>query len=249
MSTITEVPEQVPATAELLARAVREGGYVTVTVRSPSGAHVTVNLVARKKRPGGQGWVPRSTREGRVGFDAGDAIEARDPRMEYPENYIGRFYKDTGEWKAGRGVDGSRVWVAERIIGAALSGVLNFARSEVFLSTHCVVCGRKLTHPESIEELTGEECGGRRNVGRSARRTSGPAVAVAQPETAAEPVAEQPCLPGLDRLGPDQLLDLIDSARGAMTEPDASSEVREEMRKVIARANAVLGRPSHRLAA
>jgi hypothetical protein len=175
VSSIIEVPEQVTATPELLGRVIRTGGYATVTLRSHrSGEHVTVNLIVRKKRPGGEGFVSRATRAGRVGFEDGDVIEARDPRREYPENYIGRVYKDTGEWRSGRGADAVRAWVAQTVIRAALTGA-PFARSDVFLSTHCCICGRKLTHPESVEEMTGEECGGRRNRGRAARRASVPA--------------------------------------------------------------------------
>jgi hypothetical protein len=242
--TAVEVPEQITATGAILAKAIREGGYATVTVRSPSGDHVTVDLVVRKKNAGGQGWVSRATKAGRVGFDAGDAIEARHPHLEYPDNYVGRFYKDTGEWKAGKGADGKRVWVAERIITAALTGVLNFAKAEVFISTKCTVCGRKLTHPESIEELKGEECGGYKHSGKAAK-TEKPAKA---PEAPAAWYADVE-VPGIDEMSPEQLLDYLDSARAAMTEPDASPAVREEMRKVIAQLNIKLGRPVHVLSA
>jgi hypothetical protein len=171
MSTsVIEVPEQITATGPVLRKALVEGGYATVTVRSASGAHVTVDLIVRKKKDGG-GWVSRATKAGRVGFQDGDAIEARHPHLDYPDNYVGRFYKDTGEWKAGKGADGKRVWVAEKIISAALSGVLDFASSEVFISTKCTSCGRKLTHPESIETLMGEECGGYKHSGKAAATT------------------------------------------------------------------------------
>lgn len=233
---ITEIPEQVTATAPMLSKALREGGYLTVTVRSASGQHVTIDLVCRKKNAGGKGWVSRTTKLGRVGFDAADAIEARDPRYDYPENYVGRFYKDSAEWKAGKGADGARVWVAEKIIAAALSGVLNFATSEVFVSTKCSSCGRKLTHPESVEVLTGPECRKQANVGKPA------------PGKPAAWYADV-VVPGIDEMSAEQLFDYLDSARAAMTEPDASPAVREEMRKVIAQVNIKLGRPVHALSA
>lgn len=172
---ITEIPEQITATGPILRKALLDGGYLTVTVRSASGKHVTIDLVCRKKKAGGQGWVSRATKAGRVGFTAGDVIEARDPRLEYPENYVGRFYKDTAEWKAGTHADGKRVWVAERIIGAALSGELSFASAEVFVSTKCSSCGRKLTHPESVEVLEGPECRGAKNIGKPAKSEKVPA--------------------------------------------------------------------------
>jgi hypothetical protein len=227
MTSTTAVPEQITATGPMLQKALVEGGFATVTVRSASGEHVTVDLVVRKKKAApAKGWVSRATKEGRVGFQDGDAIEARHPHLEYPENYVGRFYKDSGEWKAGKGADGKRVWVAERIIAAALTGVLNFATAEVFLSTKCSVCGRKLTHPESIETLKGEECGGYKHKGKAAKTAA-----------AAKVAGEYP----LDGLSPEQLYDLLDSVKAAGSEPDASQAVRDEMAEMAVRINEKLG--------
>lgn len=169
MQVMEQVPEQVTATPEMVRAAVLDGGHATVTVKSPSGRHVTIQLVCRAKKASGQGWVSRATQAGRVGFGDAACIEARDPDLEYPENYIGRFYKDTGEWKAGRSADGARVWTAERVIGLAL-GSATFESAEVFLATQCCVCARPLRHPESIAELIGPECSGRRREGRAAAR-------------------------------------------------------------------------------
>lgn len=153
-------PHGVVADPERVRHALEHGGRAVVTVRSwKSGKHVTIVLVARKRRPEGSGWVPRNTSAGRVGIGEADAIEARDPELEYPDNYVGRFYLDTGEWRAGKDADGARVWTAERVIAYALAG--QDLQSEVFLASQCSYCGKQLTDPESIERGIGPECYGK----------------------------------------------------------------------------------------
>lgn len=139
--------------------ALENGGRAVVTVRShKTRKHVTVVFVARKRRESG-GWVPRNTSAGRVGIGGADAIEARDPDLEYPNNYVGRFYLDTGEWRAGREADGARVYAAEKVIAYALAG--QELSSEVFLATECSYCGHQLKDPVSIERGVGPECYGK----------------------------------------------------------------------------------------
>lgn len=159
---VAEVDEEhgVLATPARLRRALDDGGRAEVTLRShQTGKHVTVVLICRKKKSDGKGWIPRTTSDGRVGFAAADCIEARDPQLEYPENYVGRFYKDTGEFKAGKDADGARVFTAEKLISSALSG--QPLKSDVFIATTCCACGKKLTDPESIEDGIGPECKGK----------------------------------------------------------------------------------------
>lgn len=157
------------ASAERVREALEVGGRAALTIRSlRTGAHVKVTLVARKKRESGEGWVPRTHTAGRVGIGEATAIEARDPEREYPDNYVGRFYLDTGEWRAGRDADGARVWAAEKVIAYALAGA-QLANSEVFLATQCAICGHKLDDPTSIERGIGPECYGRATGSRHAR--------------------------------------------------------------------------------
>lgn len=160
---MTAEPESeygVQATPEKV-RAALENGFAEITVRSwKTGKHVTVQIVGRKKKAGGHGWVSRTTTEGRVGWENGaDVLEGRDPLKEYPENYVGRLYLDSGEWKPGKDADPIRAWTVAQLLGYAAGRFpLN---SDVFLAASCSSCGKKLTDPESIEELIGPECKGK----------------------------------------------------------------------------------------
>lgn len=166
MTTLTEAAEVLmtpygaEATPERVAHALRYGGRAVVTLRShKTGQHVTINLVGRMPKPGGKGWVSRGTKAGRVGIAEGaTVIEVRDPDLEYPDDYVGRFYVADGEWRAGKGADAKRVWTAERVLGYALGGLV--FQSEVFLATTCSFCARKLTDPVSVERGVGPECWG-----------------------------------------------------------------------------------------
>lgn len=157
------------ATPERVRRALEFGGRALVTVRSAkSGHHVTVNMVARARKRGG-GFVPRNTVAGRIGIAEGaTAIEVRDPGADYPDNYVGRFYLDTGEWRAGRSADGARVWTAERVLAYALQG--RALPGEVFLAAQCSSCGKTLTDPVSVERGIGPECYGRHTGSHAAPR-------------------------------------------------------------------------------
>lgn len=149
--------------------ALENGGHAVVTVRSHrTGAHVTISLNVRKRREGGEGWVPRNTIAGRVGMADGDVIEVRDYNAEYPNNYVGRLYLDTGEWRAPRDVPVSRAWAGERVIAYALTGAA--LPADVFLQSRCSYCSRPLEDPESIERGIGPECYGRHTSSRHARR-------------------------------------------------------------------------------
>lgn len=149
---VTATPEKV--------RAALEHGRALVTLRShKTQKHVTILFVGRARKADGHGWIPRNTKAGRVGLDNGaDAIEVRDELREYPDNYVGRFYTNSGEWKAGQSADGIRVWTAEMVLGYALNG--QELASDVFLATQCTSCGKQLTDPESIERGKGPECWG-----------------------------------------------------------------------------------------
>lgn len=154
--------EGIPAGPDKVRTALMDGGRATVTARSlETGEHVTVTLVCRKKKPGGKGWVSRGTLAGRVAFEDADCAEARDPRREYPDNYVGRFYKDTGEWRPGRDADPAREWLARKLIAYAFGTYRLNEVADVFLRAECCMCGRPLEDPQSIERGIGPECFGR----------------------------------------------------------------------------------------
>lgn len=165
-----EVPEWIETTPDALQRVLVEGGYATVTVRNElTQKHVTLTFVARMRKPDGKGWVSRATALGRVGLEQADCIEARDPDREYPENYVGRWYKGAaGGWKAGREADAVREKTAHVVLAWALVGGNVWASATVLLATSCQVCGRKLTHPESVLGMIGPECKGKKTVGKAA---------------------------------------------------------------------------------
>jgi hypothetical protein len=161
--------ESAPGLDELakLQRALREGGRATVTVTSgKTGQHVTVTLITRVRD--GEGWVSRARKDGRVGILDADVLEARDTALEYPQNYIGRLYMDTGEWKPSMQAERSRVWTAERVIAAARSG--RALAHDLKVASECSCCGRELTDPVSIDRGIGPECLGHVTGSKAAKR-------------------------------------------------------------------------------
>lgn len=138
------------------------GGRAVVTVRSlATKKHVTVLLYARKRKDGGKGFVSRATTAGRVGMGDADCVEARDPDRDYPDNYVGRFYTNDGEWRSGKEADPSRAWTAEKVMAYAVGGYPLRDQAEVYVSCECAMCGRPLTDPVSIERGIGPECYGK----------------------------------------------------------------------------------------
>lgn len=164
-----EVPEYVPTTADGIREALTHGGRAVVSVRSKrSGEHVTVVLSCRAQKPGGSGYVSRATRAGRVGIEDAYCVEARDEAAEYPENYVGRLYTNDGAWRAGREADRLRAWTAEKVLAYALGGYPLDQQAEVFISTSCSYCGKRLTDPVSVERGVGPECYGKATGSRMA---------------------------------------------------------------------------------
>lgn len=160
-----------PASAERLKSALETGGRALVTVRSKkTGQHVSLRLAAKKKRPGGRGYVSRGTSEGRVGTKEADAIFVDDPTLTWPEGKVGIFYLRTGEWRPTKKGDPARVWSAEKAIFWALSSFDLEAHAEIFIELRCSFCGHALRDPVSIERGIGPECYGRHTGSRSASR-------------------------------------------------------------------------------
>lgn len=165
---MSSTPEKVQADQALMSLAL-EGGRAAVTVRSHrTGQHVKVVIVGRKKKDGGKGFVPRTSKAGRVGINEADVMEVRDPDREYPDNYVGRLYLDTGEWRSGRDADPLRAWTAERIFAFATGAFALDAQADVYLAVECARCGRKLEDPVSIERMVGPECYGKRTGSKNA---------------------------------------------------------------------------------
>jgi hypothetical protein len=157
----------VAASPDQIREALENGGRARVTVRSGrTGAHVKLIMTARLRQ--GDRFVPRNQRAGRVGIGEATVLEVRDAAREYPENYVGRLYLDTGEWRSGREADRARVWAAEAVIAYALNGA-HYAQTEFFLATQCSHCGHKLEDPISIQRGIGPECYGRATGSRHAR--------------------------------------------------------------------------------
>lgn len=163
----TEVPESVLITPERLQAILMDGGYATVSVKNVlTGKHVTLQVLGRKRKPGG--WISRATALGRVGLSQANCLEVRDPDRDYPNNYVGRWYKDGGGWKPGQDADVIRAKTAHVVLYWALAGGAMWETAEVRVSTRCRSCGRKLTHPESIDGMIGPECKGKATVGQAA---------------------------------------------------------------------------------
>lgn len=187
----TQVPETVTASAEKVRDVMDRGGVAELTVRSrKSGRHVNVKLVAKKKEDGR--YVSRQRREGRVGIPEAVCVFAEDPSLDWPENRVGSLWLPTGSWKSADGADAARVWAAERVLSWIRGGFPLEKYADVFLATRCCVCAAKLTHPESVDELIGPECSGRRRKGRQATRprAEAPAPVPAGPRTADRVSAE-----------------------------------------------------------
>lgn len=162
MQTTTQIPTApVGADVQLerLRRALQEGGRATVTVRSAkTKRHVTVDLVCRARGENGR-FVSRATIAGRVGLADAHVIEARDPLREGRDSYVGSFYRSGSRWRASADADAARVWTADRVITAVLTGVPLV--HEMLVADTCSACGKPLTDPVSIEAGMGPDCRGR----------------------------------------------------------------------------------------
>lgn len=162
-----EVPEEVPADAARLRHLLEQGGRAVVTVRSKrTGEHVGVVLVVKARKPDGKGFLGRNSKAGRVGLADGHVVFANDPAMSWPDDAIGSFMLDTGEWRPRPGADPKRVWAADHLLRAALADYDIGRHADLFIATRCSVCGKGLEHPESVEDGRGPECRRQRNRGK-----------------------------------------------------------------------------------
>lgn len=161
-----------PATSERLKEQLEAGGRAMITVRSrKTGQHVSLRLAAKKKKPGGRGYVSRGSSEGRVGTKEADAIFADDPTLVWPEGKVGIFDLRTGEWKTDRKGDPARLWAAEKALLWALGSFDLDEHAEVFIEQRCSFCGHALRDPVSIQRGIGPECYGLHTGSRSAARS------------------------------------------------------------------------------
>lgn len=152
------IPDQVAADGELVRRLLEEGGRVRASVRSrATGRHVNVLLIAKRKGADGK-FVSRATQEGRVGIGNAVVVFAEDPDRPWPDNRLGSFWLDTGEWKPAPGGDPARQWAAFALLRYGLSDFALDEQAEVFVATQCSRCGKQLTDPVSVERGQGPEC-------------------------------------------------------------------------------------------
>lgn len=167
----TEVPEEVPADAARVKELMEEGGRVLCSVRArESGRHVTVLLTAKARDPAG-GYVSRAKIAGRVGIGEAHTVFADDPDETWPDNKLGSFDLQSGEWRPDRDAEQNRLWASFALLRWALIGNLDLLKiAEVFVATTCCYCGKRLTDPVSVERGIGPECFKRRTGSRAAER-------------------------------------------------------------------------------
>ena len=150
--------ETVLADRERVGKALREGGYATITVRSlETGRHVTLTFSAKKRGKNGR-FVSRATKEGRVGMLDADTVFVDDPNRDA----VGRFDPKTGEFKAAANAAPGAVWAATKLLAWTARPIPALEdHAEVFMALKCDTCARKLTDPVSIERGRGPECAGK----------------------------------------------------------------------------------------
>lgn len=128
-------------------------GSLLATVRSRrTGQHIVVRLSAKRPPDGAGRWQHCRFDEARYVFADVPAAGAR----LYPDP-IGRFDVAAGRFYPDRRADPARVWCAEYLLRLA-SGGEPHPQAEVLPATHCRICGRELTDPESIERGIGPTC-------------------------------------------------------------------------------------------
>jgi hypothetical protein len=125
-------------------------GKATLTLRNPKrGTHIRVRMNNKKDRSG----QPSSCYFLKVSLlGDGDA----------GYKYAGAYFSDTHRFKAAMELeeDASLAAVVSLILRAIDTPQI-LSSAEIMHEGKCCRCGRKLTHPESIETGLGPECGGR----------------------------------------------------------------------------------------
>ena len=128
-------------------------GRAELTIKNPvSGGHVKLKMKQRKDRQTGQPTPCYYV----------DVALLNDGEAGYRK--AGVFFSDTRNWVPSENmVRGDRFWSIVNFLMSSISNPQNLVRTEIQHSGRCLRCGRKLTHPESIETGFGPECSGRVN--------------------------------------------------------------------------------------
>lgn len=196
---------------EPAALALQHGRLVMTAVSKKSGQHVTVRATAKSKVGGKWKTVP--------------LIEATHVFCDVPSvdggfpNKIGTYYfsgRYAGKFWSDQHADKARVWCAQRVLRIA-AGVAEWEDEQcsILKDTYCLLCGRELTDPLSIERQIGPTCYG---------QMTGSRHQVKQPDSAQEALAvERAGLPagaeGSRHPFTDDELGEINERSGAIPEP------------------------------
>lgn len=138
-------------TANLRAARMMEGGRLVATLRSPTGAHITLKLRCRKapEKQGGK-WLGCTLAEATILF------------IEVPSDgwgdRVARVTRSRG-FQPDAKADPKRVWAARALL-SWLGGFPVAEGLEIMEEERCGKCGRALTDPVSIERGIGPECYG-----------------------------------------------------------------------------------------
>lgn len=162
----------------LLAGALHNIGKARATIESAkTGAHIALTLTCKSKANGRWEKCPMADADAvfvdqPLGGDAGSAS-------------VGTYYP-TGKW-AGRffysnGVDPARVWAATFLLKSVASRPVRDDQARLVPGGHCMVCGRELDVPESIERGMGPVCYGRATGDTAHVRSSGDMPEATAPE-------------------------------------------------------------------
>lgn len=132
-------------------------GRACATVRSRrTGEHITVQARCRRKTD--SGWE-------RATLDDATHVFVDVPAAEGGRGDKIATYYPTGR-QAGNlwidlNADRARAWAAIFVLRSAAGRPVQEDQAEIFLSEHCLLCDRELTHPESVQRHVGPECYGK----------------------------------------------------------------------------------------
>jgi hypothetical protein len=71
--------------------------------------------------------------------------------------YVGAFFSDTNRFKRAANISDREIQITDWLV-RALANPASLRNTEIQHAGACCKCGRKLTHPESIESGFGPEC-------------------------------------------------------------------------------------------
>ena len=129
-----------------------QAGRLTVTFRSPSGQHVTIQAKCRRPRQGSSGWEGCALSEAKVVF-----FQVPNSQGGYADRVA--KYTERDGFSPDTNADPARTWCAKQLLRYVNDQMLPEGL-EAFEENSCGRCGRALTDPVSIERGIGPECYG-----------------------------------------------------------------------------------------